>query len=451
LLSSKISTSDVKELIPEFFYLPEFLENRNRFDMGIKQDGERVDNVILPPWSNNSARLFIKKHREALESKYVSQNLHHWIDLIFGFKQQGENSITSLNVFHPLTYEGNTDIDTIEDTVIKDATITQISSYGQTPKQLFTKPHPEKDFQTMLFNDTIFAHPERLSPYPMWSTNNPIGQIAIIDDTPIALGLNKILIYPKAEQFVSWGHWDHSIRICSLDTLKVLSTIDSFHDDNIICGEIPKTGSVFVTGGTACVVTVWDRLRFQKNKSEQLNLRGFLYGHSDTIQCICVSQEWSVILSGSLDSTCIIWDLNRLSYVRSLKNHDGPVTAVTISQNTGDIATVSKEGHRLTLWSINGDECANAYTPEKILCIKFTAGIEGQARNILVSGLQTGNIKIWDAWNLELLKQLDGGHNAPITSISFSSDWTQLISGDEVGLVVCWSCKNPKETYVGTM
>lgn len=46
------------------------------------------------------------------------------------------------NVYHPLTYEGSIDIDSIEDKILKEATISQISSYGQTPKQLFKKPHP---------------------------------------------------------------------------------------------------------------------------------------------------------------------------------------------------------------------------------------------------------------------------------------------------------------------
>lgn len=45
------NTSDVKELIPEFFYMPEFLVNSNSYHMGIKQDGEPIGDVCLPPWA----------------------------------------------------------------------------------------------------------------------------------------------------------------------------------------------------------------------------------------------------------------------------------------------------------------------------------------------------------------------------------------------------------------
>lgn len=45
------NTSDVKELIPEFFYMPEFLVNSNSYHLGVKQDGEPISDVCLPPWA----------------------------------------------------------------------------------------------------------------------------------------------------------------------------------------------------------------------------------------------------------------------------------------------------------------------------------------------------------------------------------------------------------------
>eukprot|EP01084_Bolivina_argentea_P140899 247640_1 len=82
--------------------------------------------------------------RLALESDYVSLNLHNWIDLIFGYKQRGQESVDAHNVFFYLTYAGAVDPDTISDPTIKAATEQQIYHFGQTPNILFHQPHPQR-------------------------------------------------------------------------------------------------------------------------------------------------------------------------------------------------------------------------------------------------------------------------------------------------------------------
>lgn len=70
--------------------------------------------------------------------------MHKWIDLIFGYKQKGEEALQADNVFHPLSYEGNVDMEKIEDPLQRMALEMQIMEFGQTPKQLFQKAHPAK-------------------------------------------------------------------------------------------------------------------------------------------------------------------------------------------------------------------------------------------------------------------------------------------------------------------
>jgi hypothetical protein len=143
---------DVKELIPEFFYQPEFLNNTNNIDYGTTQAGQKIGPVVLPPWAKNSHD-FIRIHREALECDYVSLNLHHWIDLIFGHKQRPPHlpsgdiaAVESYNCFMHFTYADAVDLEylKINDEALYLNATRQIENFGQTPMQLFDRPHPQR-------------------------------------------------------------------------------------------------------------------------------------------------------------------------------------------------------------------------------------------------------------------------------------------------------------------
>lgn len=63
-----------------------------------------LDDLLTPPLS----------FTQALESEFVSCQLHQWIDLIFGYKQRGPEAVRALNVFNFLSYEGAVTLDNVD-------------------------------------------------------------------------------------------------------------------------------------------------------------------------------------------------------------------------------------------------------------------------------------------------------------------------------------------------
>ena len=102
--------ADVREIITEFFFLPELFLNKNKINFGKRQDNQDVDDVILPHWANKNPYRFIVLMREAIESNYVSQNISKWIDYIFGYKQLGVDAERCLNTYSIVTYEDKVDL-----------------------------------------------------------------------------------------------------------------------------------------------------------------------------------------------------------------------------------------------------------------------------------------------------------------------------------------------------
>ncbi len=235
--------TDVRELIPEFYYLPEFLVNQNGYDFGTRQgNGGTIDTVTLPPWAKGDPKIFIAKHREALESEYVSQHLHQWIDLIFGHKQRGEAALEATNVFHHLSYHGAKDLDTIDDPVERLATIGIIHNFGQTPHQVFQRPHPPREeakykvkridngaegltrlpFPLLGMSSSARHCPQR---YPNTSTeaNDRVSSLQywLKHDRLLCSGPFRLNIGPAYDKYMEWGFIDGSVRFFAADTKKV--------------------------------------------------------------------------------------------------------------------------------------------------------------------------------------------------------------------------------------
>ncbi|CAB3409518.1 unnamed protein product [Caenorhabditis bovis] len=417
--ASKNNMADVKELIPEFFTLPEMFKNSNNFDLGVKQNGIQVDDVILPTWAHNDPREFVRLHRQALESDYVSSHLHEWIDLIFGYKQNGDEAVKANNLFHHLFYEGSVDFERIDDPLTRNATIGFVNNFGQIPTQLFKKPHPQKKVNILEgYSNTPGVTTQRLF-YHMIHTMTPpqspfkelrstVGSIHHNDKVGlIALEQNKVLL--GSNRYIMWGLPDRSMRIGQIDSDKSQCIHEMCESDEMTCVAAGDDSTLFC-GNTSGCITVWKVI----NKPLSMKKLSVLNGHSDAITCLVSCQSHAVLVSASRDLTVIVWHLSEMFLIRQLPKHPQPVVAVAVNDSTGDIATACAT--ILHIWTLNGSllavlntcDIAPSIDPQQmIISLAFSTLNEWDNDNVIMCGTSDGIVKIYSC----LVVKNDGSVN----------------------------------------
>ena len=139
--NSLTQKTDVRELIPEFFYLPEIFLNINNLNMGTLEDEKKTKvNDISVPCDNNPYE-FILTMKTILESDEVSNSIQNWIDLIFGSKAKGKEAENAKNLFTEESYQETLDISKMPD---KEATLRKVE-FGLIPTQVMSKDCGKKE------------------------------------------------------------------------------------------------------------------------------------------------------------------------------------------------------------------------------------------------------------------------------------------------------------------
>jgi WD40 repeat protein len=163
----------------------------------------------------------------------------------------------------------------------------------------------------------------------------------------------------------SGGHWDWSLRVYSLFKSKTINSIVR-HTDIITCLTLDSTGYILVTGSRDTTCVIWN-LSLNDNRNiinitEQdttslITPEMTLHGHTAEVTCVCVSSELDLVVSGSLDGTCNIHTIEQGIYIRTLKPTDeafDPIVNLKLSDERHILVQTENDETHLFLYSING-------------------------------------------------------------------------------------------------
>uniref|UniRef100_A0A8B9KSY0 Neutral sphingomyelinase activation associated factor n=1 Tax=Astyanax mexicanus TaxID=7994 RepID=A0A8B9KSY0_ASTMX len=468
--------TDFKELIPEFYGTDcSFLKNMLNLNLGRRQGGGQVGDVELPPWASD-ADDFLQKMRAALESQHVSEHLHEWIDLIFGYKQKGSEAVAAHNVFHPLTYEGGIDCDSIEDPDQKIAMLTQILEFGQTPRQLFTTPHPQRitphfhNISSGTSNSTSMESFEDLteeSKKLAWSnmnrltaqsnhkihkeavtgiavTSNGASVFTTSQDSTLKMfskessalqrsvsfsnmALSSCVMLPE-DKTVVCSSWDNNLYFYSIAYGRRQDTLMG-HDDAV--SQICWRDNQLYTASWDSTVKVWKCMAadISSNKRTQFEPLAELE-HEAGVNTIAISPAGTLLASGTKEGTLSVWDLASFSMLHQLSCHSGKIHQVAFSPDSRNILSVGEDSCLKVTDVQTGMLLSTIHAEDEQRCFCWDG-------NVVLSGGQSGSLLVWDLLSSKVIHSIPA-HSGPITCIWMNEQCSSVITGGEDKQIMFW-------------
>jgi cytochrome c len=154
-----------------------------------------------------------------------------------------------------------------------------------------------------------------------------------------------------------------------------------------------------------------------------------LRGHGGAVRAIAVGVDGSTAITGSFDSTAIVWSLGTGAAQDVLRFHHGQVTPwLRFPAGAGPAA--ARTG-RIAIWAAGEDKPAQTLEGHTAPVVGLALSPDGQT---LASASWDATVRIWPLSGG--MGRVLTGHKANVNAVAFTADGTLVSAGYDASLIV---------------
>eukprot|EP00940_MAST-03C_sp_MAST-3C-sp2_P002920 g2920.t1 len=211
---------------------------------------------------------------------------------------------------------------------------------------------------------------------------------------------------------------------------KIVRTLEG-HRDWVFCLDTTPCEKYVVTGSWDSTLILWKLSNGNRERS--------FVGHTSVVYAVAVTPSGDGIVSGSYDKTAILWNIHDSSRLLTFKGHVGGVYGVVVSSSGLYLYTCSKDKTAIK-WSMKTGKRLDTFKGHEN-CVRSCC-LTSDDKYLLTASLDNTAI-VWNADDTTQLRMLKG-HSKWVNCICVFSDTHTIATGSSDSTIILWDFDTAK-------